>query len=170
VTAPTYIGSYGQDLQDGHRTNLGHFAFLTALEGDPVEVDAFLRAHATVELAIKDLTENAGMEHVPSGNFNANAAWLVCAALAHNLIRWTARLGEITPDEQLLVARTIRTKFLSVPVDLSAPAADRLCVLHSDCRGPKPSNKHSISFGPFRQSPCSQSLAAGAPQTTEGRH
>ena len=98
-----------------------HFAFLTDLEGDPVDVAAFHRGHATVELAIKDLKEGAGMEHVPSGNFNATAAWLVCATLAHNLIRWTAMLGEITPDEQLVVARTIRTKFLSVPGRLVNP-------------------------------------------------
>ena len=92
-----------------------HFAFLTDQPGTAVEVDTFHRAHATVELAIKDLKEGAGMEHVPSGHFNANAAWLVCAALAHNLIRWTAMLGEITPEEHLVVARTVRTRFLSVP-------------------------------------------------------
>jgi hypothetical protein len=92
-----------------------HLAFLTDLEGDAVDVDAFHRAHATVELAIKDLKEGAGLEHVPSGNFNANAAWLVCAALAHNLVRWSAMLGELTPEDQLVVARTIRTRFLSVP-------------------------------------------------------
>ncbi len=56
-----------------------------------------------------------GMEHVPSGNFSANAAWLVCAGLAHDLIRWSAMLGEITPEDQLTVARTIRTRFVSVP-------------------------------------------------------
>jgi hypothetical protein len=95
-----------------------HFAFLTDLQGDPVDVDAFHRAHATVELAIKDLKEGAGMEHVPSGNFNANAAWLVCAVLAHNLIRWAAMLGDIAPEDQLVVARTIRTRFLSVPGSL----------------------------------------------------
>ena len=95
-----------------------HFAFLTDQEGSAVEVDAFHRAHATVELAIKDLKEGAGMEHVPSGNFNANAAWLVCAALAHNLIRWTAVLGEITPKDHLVVARTVRTRYLSVPARL----------------------------------------------------
>jgi hypothetical protein len=95
-----------------------HFAFLTDLKGDPVDVDAFHRAHATVELAIKDLKEGAGMEHVPSGNFNANAAWLVCAVLAHNLIRWAAMLGGITPEDQLVVARTIRTRFLSIPCSL----------------------------------------------------
>jgi hypothetical protein len=66
-------------------------------------------------MAIKDLKEGAGMEHVPSGNFSANAAWLVCAALAHDLIRRSAMLGEITPKDQLVVARTVRTRYLSVP-------------------------------------------------------
>ena len=92
-----------------------HFAFLSDQPGTAVEVDAFHRAHATVELAIKDLKEGAGMEDVPSGNFSANAAWLVCAALAHDLIRRSAMLGEITPEGHLVVARTVRTRFLSVP-------------------------------------------------------
>jgi hypothetical protein len=92
-----------------------HFAFLTDLEGDPVNLDAFHRAHANVELAIRDLKEGAGLEHVPSGRFFANAAWLVCAALAHNLIRWTAQLGDITPKDRRTVARTVRTRFFSVP-------------------------------------------------------
>jgi len=92
-----------------------HFAFVTDIDGDCVELDAFHRAHATVELAIRDLKEGAGLEHVPSGHFFANAAWLVCAALAHDLIRWTAMLGDITPEDQLTVARTVRTRFLSIP-------------------------------------------------------
>jgi Transposase DDE domain group 1 len=92
-----------------------HFAFVTDLGGPAVEVDAFHREHATAELAIRDLKEGAGLEHVPSGNFLANSAWLVCAALAHNLIRWAAILGEITAEERLTVARTVRTRFLSVP-------------------------------------------------------
>jgi hypothetical protein len=92
-----------------------HFAFVTDLEGHPVDVDAFHREHARVELAIRDLKEGAGLEHVPSGHFFANAAWLVCAALAHDLIRWTAMLGEITATEHFTVARTVRTRFFSVP-------------------------------------------------------
>ena len=92
-----------------------HFAFLTDLEGHPVDVDAFHRDHANVELAIRDLKEGAGLEHVPSGQFFANAAWLVCAALAHDLIRWTAMLGEITREDQRTVARTVRTRYFSVP-------------------------------------------------------
>jgi hypothetical protein len=92
-----------------------HFAFLTDLEGHPVDIDAFHRNHANVELAIRDLKEGSGLEHVPSGQFFANAAWLLCAVLAHDLIRWTAMLGEITPKDQRTVARTVRTRFLSVP-------------------------------------------------------
>jgi len=92
-----------------------HHAFITNVELGTVEVDQFHRDHATVELAIRDLKEGAGLEHCPSGRFFANAAWLGCAVLAHNLVRWTARLGDVHPPEQLTVARTIRTRLLELP-------------------------------------------------------
>ena len=92
-----------------------HHAFITNVELPTVAVDQFHRDHATVELAIRDLKEGAGLEHCPSGRFFANAAWLGCAVLAHNLIRWTARLGDVHPAEQLTVTRTIRTRLLALP-------------------------------------------------------
>lgn len=92
-----------------------HHAFLTDLDDDTVTVDKFHRQHAVVELAIRDLKEGAGLEHCPSGKFFANAAWLACAVLAHNLIRWSADLGDITPDAELTVARTIRTRVIALP-------------------------------------------------------
>jgi Transposase DDE domain group 1 len=92
-----------------------HHAFLTDLDGPAVDVDAFHRRHAVVELAIRDAKQGAGLEHVPSGNFQANSAWLQCAVLAHNLIRWTAVIGAIRVDDQLVVARTIRTRYIAVP-------------------------------------------------------
>lgn len=92
-----------------------HHAFITNVPLATVAVDAFHRDHATVELAIRDLKEGAGLEHCPSGRFFANAAWLGCAVLAHNLIRWTARLGGLHPDDQLTVAHTIRTRLLALP-------------------------------------------------------
>ena len=92
-----------------------HHAFLTDLDDTTVEVDRFHRHHAVVELTIRDLKEGAGLEHVPSGNFHANSAWLQCAVLAHNLIRWTTILGGTRVDEQLIVARTIRTRLLALP-------------------------------------------------------
>jgi hypothetical protein len=93
-----------------------HFAFLTDLDGTAVELDTFHRQHACVELCIDDLKEGAGMEHCPSGDFSANAAWLCCAVLAHNLMRWTAALGGLVEtDERLVVARTLRTRYFCVP-------------------------------------------------------
>jgi Transposase DDE domain group 1 len=95
--------------------NWRHFAFLTDLAGDTVTLDAFHRAHAVVELAIRDLKEGAGLEHIPSGDFSANGAWLCCAVLAHNLMRWTTTIGEPTPADPQIVARTIRTRLIAVP-------------------------------------------------------
>jgi hypothetical protein len=92
-----------------------HHGFLTDLTGPAVDVDKFHRHHAVVELAIRDLKEGAGLEHVPSGNFHANSVWLQCAVLAHNLTRWTAILGNARDGQQLIVARTIRTRLLAIP-------------------------------------------------------
>jgi Transposase DDE domain group 1 len=92
-----------------------HHAFITNLDIPTVEVDQFHRDHATIELTIRDLKEGAGLEHCPSGRFFANAAWLGCAVLAHNLTRRTARLGDVHPHDQLTVARTIRTRLLVLP-------------------------------------------------------
>ena len=92
-----------------------HHGFLTDLDGDAVTVDAFHRRHAVVELAIRDLKAGAGLDHVPSGNFHANSAWLQCVVLAHNLIRWTAILGNVRVDDELTVARTMRTRLIAIP-------------------------------------------------------
>jgi len=98
-----------------------HHAFVTDVADDAVSADLFHRHHAVVELNIRDLKQGAGLEHVPSGQFHANAAWLICAVLAHNLIRWTTTLGHIEPDTgpgRLVVARTIRTRYLALPARL----------------------------------------------------
>ena len=95
-----------------------HHAFVTDITLPVVETDQFHRDHARVELAIRDLKEGAGLEHCPSGQFFANAAWLACAVLAHNLTRWTARLGDIHPDDQLTVTATIRTRVFALPARL----------------------------------------------------
>lgn len=92
-----------------------HHAFITNVDLPTVTVDQFHRDHATVELAIRDLKEGAGLEHCPSGRFFASAAWLGCAVLAHNVTRWTARLGHVHPHDQLTVTRTIRTQLLALP-------------------------------------------------------
>ncbi|MDR3650101.1 MAG: transposase, partial [Acidimicrobiales bacterium] len=92
-----------------------HHAFVTDLDMPTIDVDKFHRDHARVELAIRDLKEGAGLEHCPSGRFFANAAWLGCAVLAHNLLRWTARLGHLHHDDHLTVARTMRSRLVALP-------------------------------------------------------
>ena len=126
-----------------------HHAFLTDLDGTTVDVDKFHRHHAVVELAIRDLKEGAGLEHVPSGNFHANSVWLQCAVLAHNLIRWTATLGNIRVDDQLIVARTIRTQLLAIPARLVNRAGRP--TLGSQPAGPGPPSSPPRST---RSAPC----------------
>lgn len=81
----------------------------------PVEADRYHRAHAVCELAIRDLKGSAGLSHLPSGRFAANAAWLSCAALAHNMARWITLLGRTQPGGQLVYGYTIRNQLFGIP-------------------------------------------------------
>jgi hypothetical protein len=98
-----------------------YHAFVTNRVGTMLELDADHRRHAVCELAIRDLKAGAGLAHLPSGQFNANAAWLLAAALAHNLLRWTAAIGLGIRDEQT-VAKTLRRTLLHLPGRLTRSA------------------------------------------------
>ena len=50
---------------------------------------------------------------LPSGKFAANAAWLLAATLAHNLLRWVTQIG--LGHHELVVAKTIRRTLLALP-------------------------------------------------------
>jgi Transposase DDE domain group 1 len=108
-----------------------HFAFLTN-RTDAIElVESDHRQHAVVELAIRDLKDQA-LAHFPSGKFLANAAWTVIAALAHNLLRWTTLIG--LPDTIIPAARTIRRRLLTVPGRITRTA--RTVTLRMPARWP----------------------------------
>ena len=98
-----------------------YHAFVTNRLGTMLELDADHRRHAVCELAIRDLKAGAGLAHLPSGHFAANAAWLLAATLAHNLIRWTASLGLGYRDQQT-VAKTLRRTLLALPGRLTRSA------------------------------------------------
>lgn len=108
-----------------------YFAFVTNRSDDLHTVDREHRQHAEVELAIRDLKDQA-LAHFPSGRFAANAAWTVIACLAHNLQRWTGTLGirDATPR----TARTIRRWLLALPGRLTRTA--RRWTLHLPARWP----------------------------------
>ena len=88
-----------------------HHAFVTDRPGSATQLDADHRAHAVVELAIRDLKAE-GLTHCPSGHFGANGAWALIAALAHNLVRWVAALGLGIGGP--VVAKTIRVRYLAL--------------------------------------------------------
>jgi hypothetical protein len=50
------------------------------------------RGHAVIEQLLADLNDGP-LAHLPSGKFNANAAWLAIAAIAHNLLRAAGTLA-----------------------------------------------------------------------------
>ena len=76
----------GQEaLFDSYR----HHAFFTTVPAtvlDTVAADKTHRQHAIIEQVNADLKSSA-LAHLPSGMFNANAAWLVLAVIAFNLSR-----------------------------------------------------------------------------------
>jgi hypothetical protein len=102
-------------------------AFVTDRVGTTVELDADHRRHAVVELCIRDLKAGVGLRHCPSGKFNANAAWLLAATLAHNLLRWVAAIG-LGARGELVVTKTLRRTLLALPGRITRSA--RRCRLH----------------------------------------
>ena len=92
--------------------NWRHHAFITNRDDlGTVAADQFHRNHAVVELTIRDLKEGSGLNHVPSGHYPANCAWLACAALAHNIGHWTAILTNTPPTTN----QTRRTRLTALP-------------------------------------------------------
>ena len=108
-----------------------HFPFLTNRSEHITLVEAEHRQHAVVELTIRDLKDQA-LAHFPSGEFNANSAWTVIAAIAHNLARWTTTIG--LPGHTPRAARTLRRRLLQIPGRLTRTA--RQWTLHLPARWP----------------------------------
>jgi hypothetical protein len=69
------------------------------------------RGHAQVEQVLADWTDGP-LAHLPSGSFPANAAWLVLAAIAHNLLRAAGSLA--SPGYGKARGATIRRDLIDV--------------------------------------------------------
>jgi hypothetical protein len=59
-----------------------------------IQAEAQHRDHAQIEQVFSDWTDGP-LAHLPSGSFPANAAWLGCAAIAHNLLRAAGALASL---------------------------------------------------------------------------
>ena len=66
------------------------------------------------------ISKDQALRHFPSGQFAANSAWTVIAALAHNLGRWTSLIG--LPDDTTRTAATRRNRLFRIPGRLTRTA------------------------------------------------
>jgi hypothetical protein len=94
-------------------TEFSYHGFITDRPGPMLDIEADHRRHAEVENVIRDLKYGVGLNHLPSGRFGANAAWLAFNVMAHNLSRWTARIGSLA--QPLITHKTLRRRYLQLP-------------------------------------------------------
>jgi hypothetical protein len=88
-----------------------------------VQAEEQHRGHAVIELLLADLNDGP-LAHLPSGKFNANAAWLAIAAIAHNLIRAAGALAGRRHAKAR--AATIRRDLVAVAARTARHGRDRL--------------------------------------------
>jgi len=99
--------------------------FFTNTDLPVAEADITHRGHAIIETVFADLIDGP-LAHLPSGRFGANSAWILCAAIAHNLLRAAGVLAGGTHA----VARgaTLRRTIVNIPARLARP--QRRPILH----------------------------------------
>ena len=68
-----------------------YHGFVTDTTFFTVEADLTHRAHAVTRAGLRR-PDRRPLAHLPSGWFGANSAWLLCAVIAHNLMRAASTL------------------------------------------------------------------------------
>ena len=93
-----------------------YHGFITDRDGETLELEADHRRHAEIENAIRDLKYGVG---------------LAAQVMAHNLARWTARIGL---GQQIVTTKTLRRRFFALAGRLTHSA--RRLTLHLPRRWP----------------------------------
>jgi hypothetical protein len=82
------------------------------------QADITHRQHAIIETVFADLIDGP-LAHIPSGRFGANSAWVLCAAIAHNLLR---AAGVLAGDRHTRArGSTLRRRIINIPARLARP-------------------------------------------------
>jgi hypothetical protein len=124
ATAPAGQGRQGE-LFAAYRY---HAVFTDSAE-PMLTAEATHRDHAIVEQVIAEL-KSGPLAHLPSGVFSANAAWLVCAAIAHNLTR---AAGALAGGRHVRTrTATIRTQLIHTPARIAHSGHRQLLHLPRD--------------------------------------
>jgi len=98
--------------QDELFTTWRHHAVFVTSPFETQQAEGQHRDHAVVEQVIADAAGSA-LAHLPSGSFNANAAWAVLWAIAHNLTRAAGALAGMFHAHA--TTATIRAHLINVP-------------------------------------------------------
>ena len=101
--------------------------------GKPWNWKADHRRHAEIENAIRDLKYGVGLNHLPSGIAPPTEPGWLLQVMAHNLARWTARIGL---GEQVVTTKTLRRRFFSLAGRLTRSARRPTRVRHLQRRWP----------------------------------
>lgn len=125
ATAPTGKGGKQGELFAVYR----YHAVFTDSSESMLAAEATHRDHAIVEQVIAEL-KNGPLAHLPSGVFTANAAWLACAMIAHNLTRAAAALagGRHTRAR----TATVRAQLIATPARIAHSAHRQVLHLPRD--------------------------------------
>ena len=92
--------------------------FFTNTDLPVAEADITHRKHAIIETVFADLIDGP-LAHLPSGRFGANSAWILCAAIAHNLLR---AAGVLAGDRHARArGSTLRRTIVNIPARLTRP-------------------------------------------------
>jgi hypothetical protein len=105
--------------------------FFTDSTEPTAQADITHRRHAVIETVFADLIDGP-LAHIPSGRFGANSAWVLCAAIAHNLLRAAGALA--SPVLGKARAATLRRKIIAIPARFARP--QRKPVLHLPAHWP----------------------------------
>lgn len=85
---PLHPGAQGSLFPSATFRYWGHY---TDAEGDPVDLDVHMRAHAHVEDNIRRL-KDSGAQRFPFTDIDANRTWLAVVCFADALVRWFQQL------------------------------------------------------------------------------
>jgi hypothetical protein len=96
-----------------------HHAFLTDDTLVLEQAEPRHRQHAIIEQVFSDL-EDGPLGHLPSGKFQANAAWLALAATAFNLMHATGRLAGTFHAKA--TGATLRRTLINTPARIASSA------------------------------------------------
>lgn len=98
--------------------------FFTDTDESIEAADITHRRHAIIETVFADLIDRP-LAHMPSGRFGANSAWILCAAIAHNLLRTVGVLAGGT--HAVARAATLRRRIVNVAARLAPPPTPTSC-------------------------------------------